>query len=162
MAQNPDPNLQITDLKGTTRTLDDWLTVFNLAAVLLPPRLEAQAFKPVIERIFATFGDANVRATIWVPGPASMARRILGDLADRYLVWCDPDHALAKGLGLERLPAFVHLRQDTTLVGAAQGWSVSEWQKIADGIAKAQHWTSPVLGGAKGNPPASPGWALSA
>lgn len=161
VAQNPDPNLQLANLSGKTRSLDDWLTVFHLAAVMVPPRLEASAFNPVIERIFATLGDADVRATIWVPGPASMARRILGDLADRYLVWCDPDAALAKSLGLERLPAFVHLRQDTSLVAAAQGWSVSEWQKVADGIAKAQHWTSPVLAG-KGNPPASPGWAFSA
>lgn len=162
VAKNPDPNLQIADIKGTTRSLDDWLTVFGLAAVMLPPRLEAQVFTPVIERIFATFGDADVRAVIWVPGPASMAERILGDLAHEYLVWCDPDHGLASSLGLERLPAFVHLRQDTSLVAAAQGFSVSEWQKVADGIAKAQHWTSPVLSGIKRCPPATPGWALTA
>jgi hypothetical protein len=162
VAQNPDPNLSLTSITGVTRTLDDWLTVFHLAAVMVPPRLEAKAFNPVIERIFATLGDADVRATIWVAGPESMARKILGDLADRYLVLCDPDQGLATSLGLERLPAFVHLRQDTTLVAAAQGWSPSEWQKVADGIAKAQHWTSPVLSGIKRCPPATPGWALTA
>lgn len=161
MAQNPDPNLALANLKGTTRSLDDWATVFNLAIVLIPPRPESSAFNPVIERIFATLGDADVRTTICVGGPASMARKILGPLAEQYLVWCDPDQALAKGLGLERLPAFVHLRQDTTLVAAAQGWSASEWQKVADGIAKHTHWSSPVLAG-RGNPPATPGWALSA
>jgi hypothetical protein len=161
VAQNPDPNLALANIKGTTRSLDDWATVFNLAIVLLPPRPESSAFNPVIERIFATLGDADVRATIWIAGPPSMARKILGPLADQYLVWCDPDHALAKGLGLERLPAFVHLRQDTTLVAAAQGWSTSEWQRIADGIASHVHWSSPVLAG-RGNPPATPGWALGA
>lgn len=161
MAQNPDPNLSVANLAGTARSLDDWTTVFNLAIVMLPPRVEASAFKPVIRRLFATLGDADVRTTIWVPGPASMARKILGDLADEYLVWCDPDAALATSLGLERLPAFVHLRQDTTLVSCAQGWSPTEWQKLADGIAAQIHWTSPIVAG-RGNPPASPGWALTA
>ena len=36
VAQNPDPSLQLTSLKGVTRTLDDWTTVFNIAVVLLP------------------------------------------------------------------------------------------------------------------------------
>lgn len=160
MAQNPDPSLALANLAGRSRSLDDWATVFGLAIVLLPPRPEASAFRPVVERIFATFGDADVRTVICIPGPASMARKILGDLADRYLVWCDPDHALARSLGLERLPAFAHLRQDTTLVGAAQGWSPTEWQKIADQIAQSQHWTTPVLAGA-GGPPPSPGWAIA-
>ncbi len=160
MAQNPDPNIALANLAGKARSLDDWATVFQLAIVMLPPRPEASAFRPVIARIFATFGDADARTVIWIPGPKSMARKILGDLADEYLVWCDPDQALARSLGLERLPAFVHLRQDTTLVAAAQGWSPTEWQKIADELARLQHWTSPVLAGA-GGPPPSPGWGLT-
>ena len=62
-------------------------------------------------------------------------------------MFCDPDKALVDSLGLERLPAFVHLRQDTTLVAAAQGWSPTEWQKVADDLAKHQHWTSPMVTG---------------
>jgi hypothetical protein len=158
MAQNPDPNIELTSITGTTRTLDDWATVFNLAIVVLPPRPEASAWVPVIRRIYATFGDSDVRTTILVSGPESMARKILGTAADEFLVFCDPDELLATSLGLERLPAFVHLRQDCSLVTSAEGWSVSAWQKVADQIAKSVHWTSPVLAGA-GNPPASPGWA---
>ncbi len=48
MAQNPDPNLQLTSIKGVTRSLDDWATIFNLAIVLLPARAEASAWTPVI------------------------------------------------------------------------------------------------------------------
>jgi hypothetical protein len=161
VAKNPDPNLALANIKGTTRSLDDWATVFHLAVILLPPRPEASAFRPVIDRIFATLGDSDVRTTIWVAGPEPMARKILGDLADRYLVWCDPSAALATSLGLERLPAFVHLRQDTTLVASAQGWSATGWQEVADGVAELTHWISPVVAG-KGNPPSTPGWALSA
>jgi len=159
VAKNPDPNVQLTNLHGVTRSLDDWATTFNLAIVMLPARAEASAWNRVIDRIYATFGDSDVRTTIWVPSTAAIARRILGDLANRYLVFCDADNALAPSLGIERLPAFVHLRQDTTLVGAAQGWSPSEWQKVADEIAKHVHWTSPAITAA-GGPAASAGWAV--
>ena len=161
MAQNPNPSLALTSLTGVTRTLDDWATIFSLAIVMLPARAEASAFVPVIKRIYATFGDSDVRTTVWVPSTAAITRRILGDIADDFLTFCDPEAALSASLGLDRAPAFVHLRQDTTLVGAAQGWSPTEWQNIADGIAKHIHWSSPVVTG-KGTPAPSPGWAISA
>jgi hypothetical protein len=160
VAQNPDPQLALTSLSGTTRTLDDWTTVFNLALVVLPDRPEGRAFVPVIERIFATFGDSDVRTVVCVPSTAAVARRILGDAADRWLVFVDPEAALATSLGLERLPAFVHLRQDATLVTAAQGWSPTEWQKVADQVAKSQHWTSPQVAG-RNDPPPGPGWPIA-
>jgi hypothetical protein len=161
VAQNPDPTLQLTSITGVTRTLDDWATMFNLAIVLLPARPEASAWVPVIDRMYATLGDSDVRTIVCVAANASITRRIIGDAADRWLTFCDPDQALATALGLERLPAFVHLRQDTSLVEAAQGWSVSEWQRVADDVAKKEHWTSPRIA-APGNPRATPGWALTA
>jgi hypothetical protein len=161
VAQNPDPSIELTSISGVTRTLDDWATVFNLAIVLLPPRPEAAAWVPVIDRIYATFGDSDVRTTVCVAANAAITRRIIGDAATRWLTFCDPDQRLASALGLERLPAFVHLRQDTTLVEAAQGWSVSEWQRVADEIATKEHWTSPIIA-AQGNPRPTPGWALTA
>jgi hypothetical protein len=161
MAQNPNPQLSITSAKGVTRTLDDWATVFNLAIVFLPDRPEGASFVPVIDRIFATFGDADVRTIVCVPTTTAIAKRILGDGIDRWLVWCDPDRALVESLGLERLPAFVHLRQDTTLVTAAQGWSPTDWQRVADEIAQHAHWTSPVVAG-RGDPSPTAGWAASA
>lgn len=159
MAQNPDPTLPLTSIKGVTRTLDDWATVFNLAVVVLPFRPEAAQWIPVIDRLYATLGDSDVRTTVCFPANAIITRRILGDLPDRYLTFCDPDQALAKGLGLERLPAFVHLRQDTSIANIAQGWSVSEWQRVADAIAVHQHWTAPMVAHAS-NPAPTPGWEL--
>jgi hypothetical protein len=161
VAQNPDPQLVITSLTGVTRTLDDWATVFNLAMIVLPDRPEGNAFVPVIERIFATFGDSDARTVVCVPSTAAIARRMLGDrVAEQWLVFLDPDKALVSSLGLERLPAFVYLRQDTSLVAAAQGWSPTEWQKVADDVAKHQNWTSPVVTG-KGDPPPGPGWPIA-
>jgi hypothetical protein len=158
VAQNPNPQLAITSYKGVTRTLDDWATVFNLAIVILPDRLEGNEFVPVVDRIFATFGDSDVRTIVCVPATPGITKRVLGSALDRWLVWCDPERAFVSALGLERLPAFVHLRQDTTLVNAAQGWSPSEWQRVADEIARHEHWTSPVVAG-RNDPSPTPGWA---
>jgi hypothetical protein len=157
MAQNPNPLTPLTSYAGVTRTLDDWATVFNLAIVVLPDRPEAAHFVPVIERIFATFGDSDVRTVVCMPSTPAITQRVLGDAVDRMLVWCDPDHAFVESLGLERLPAFVFLRQDTTLVTAAQGWRASDWQRVADEIARHEHWTSPVVAG-RADPAPTPGW----
>ena len=114
---------------------------------------------PVIERIFATFGDSDVRTDRVRPehrrDRATHPRRRRPTTGS---CGATRDGALAQSLGLERLPAFVHLRQDTTLVTAAQGWSPTEWQSVADEIARSQHWTSPVVAGRR-RPAARPGLA---
>ncbi len=136
MAQNPDPLLPLTSITGVTRTLDDWTTMFNLAVVLLPSRKESSGFVKVIDRMFQTFKDSDARTTVCVAANPTITRRILGAVAaDRWLVFCDPDATFAGSLALERMPAFVHIRQDTSLVAAAQGWSPTEWQKVANEIA---------------------------
>ncbi len=94
MAQNPNPQLAITSYTGITRTLDDWATVFNLAIVVLPDRPEGSQFVPVIERIFATFGDSDVRTIVCVPSTPPIAKRIIGNVVNEWLVWCDADRAL--------------------------------------------------------------------
>ena len=160
MAKNPDPTLDLTDLAGTTRTLDDWLTMFHLCLVVLPDRPEAAAWRPVIDGIVKVLGDADCRVAVCVTGNESVTRRVLGDDADRYLVFVDPDRTFVRSLGLEHLPAFVHLRQDTSLVAAAEGWDVAAWQKIATGVAKAMKWSVPQLSKV-GGPPPSPGWAVT-
>jgi hypothetical protein len=158
VAKNPDPSLKLTSLKGVTRTLDDWSTMFHLTLVILPGRPEASAWVPVARRIFRTFRDADCRTAYCVTGPAEVARRVLADAADEALVFVDPDGALVQSLGLERLPAFVHLRQDTTLVAAAEGWDPREWQRVAREVGKAMAWTVPEVIG-PGDPAPTSGWS---
>jgi hypothetical protein len=158
VAKNPDPSLKLSSLKGVTRTLDDWATMFHLTLVMLPARPEASAWVPIGRRIFRVFCDADCRAAYYVAGTPTVARRILGDAADEALVFVDPDRALAQSLGLERLPAFVHLAQDTSVVAAAEGWSPREWQDVARAVGKAMAWSVPEVSG-PGDPPATPGWA---
>ena len=159
MARDPDPTIAVTSIKGVTRTLDDWTTMFHLAMVVLPARHEASAWVPVGRRIFATFGDADCHTAYCVTGNPGAGRRVLGSAADDAVVFVDPERALAQSLGLERVPAFVHLRQDTTLVDAAEGWQPGEWQRVADKLGKAMGWSVPqVLG--RGDPAPTPGWPV--
>ena len=160
MATNPDPNLELTTSRGVTRTLDDWSTMFQLCFVVLPARAEAAAWIPVAEKIFATFGDSDCTCAYLVTGPAEVARRLLGSAERDEITFVDPDHALVTSLGLTRLPAFVHLRQDTSVVAAAEGWDPSEWQAVARQVARAMQWTTPELSGAA-LPPRSDGWPLA-
>lgn len=159
MPSNPDPSLKLTSSKGTTRTLDDWSTIFHLCLVILPARPEASAWLPVARRLFRTFGDADCHTAYCVAGPEEVARRIVGDAENDAIVFVDPDGALVRSLGLEHLPAFVHLRQDTTLVAAAEGWDPKEWQRVAREVGKALAWTVPEVAG-PGDPAPTPGWPV--
>jgi hypothetical protein len=152
--------LELTTSRGVTRTLDDWSTMFQLCCVVLPGRHEAAAWIPVARKIFATFGDSDCTCAYVVTGPAEVARRLLGPAEREEMTFVDPDHALVTSLGLERLPAFVHLRQDTTVVAAAEGWDPRDWQRVAKEVAKAMQWTTPELTG-RGLPPTTEGWPLT-
>jgi hypothetical protein len=159
VAKNPDPNLKLASTKGVSRTLDDWSTMFHLCLVILPPRPEAAVFIPVAERIFKQFGDADCRTAFCVVGNEFIAKGVLGAAEERYLSFVDENGELSASLGLTHLPAFVHLRQNTTLVSAAEGWDPAEWQRVADELAKAMAWSSPTVAG-PGDPPPTPGWAV--
>ena len=159
MAKNPDPNLKLASTKGVSRTLDDWSTMFHLCLVILPPRPEASAYIPIAERIFKVLGDADCRTALCVVGNEFIASSVLGEAESRYLSFIDPDAELVTSLGLTHLPAFVHLRQNTTLVAAAEGWDPAAWQAVAKEVGKSMAWSVPTVAGA-GDPPPTPGWPV--
>ena len=145
MAKNPDPTLELVTSKGVSRTLDDWSTMFQLCLVILPDRPEAAAWVPVARRIFSVLGDSDCRTAYVVTSNAAIAQRILGDEEERQSTFLDPGRALVKSLGLEALPAFVYLRQDTTVGAATEGWDPAEWQRVAKEISKAMAWSVPEV-----------------
>jgi hypothetical protein len=158
--KNPDPAIALTTTRGVTRTLDDWTTMFQLCLVVLPARAEATAFVPVAERIFATFGDSDCNCAFLVTGEAEIARRMLGPLEEQVLTFADPELALVGSLGLERLPALVQLRQDTTVGACAEGWNPTEWQRAVRSLAKDMAWTVPEVSGAD-DPPRGLDWPVA-
>jgi hypothetical protein len=126
---------------------------------VLPPRPEAAVFIPIARRIFKVFGDADCRTALCVVGNEFIARGVLGDAEDEYLSFVDADGAFVEALGLTHLPAFVHLRQDTTLVAAAEGWDPAAWQSVAKEIGKAMAWSVPIVAG-PGDPAPTRGWPV--
>ena len=84
---------------------------------------------------------------------------MLGDAEDDYLCFIDPDAEFVTSLGLTHLPAFVHLRQNTTLVAAAEGWDPAAWQAVAKEVGKSMAWSVPTVAAA-GDPPPTPGWPV--
>ena len=161
MAKNPDPTLALSTAAGVTRSLDDWTTMFHLCLVILPDRPEAARWIPIGRRIFDVLGDSDARTAYVIPSTAPIAERILGDAAEQSMVFLDPDRALITSLGLAHLPAFVHIRQDTSVGAAAEGWNAAEWQKVAKEIAGAMAWSVPdVAPPGSTIPAATAGWAV--
>ncbi|MEX2255167.1 MAG: hypothetical protein WEC34_06990 [Acidimicrobiia bacterium] len=160
MAKNPDPSLTLTTSRGVARTVDDWTTMFQLCLVVLPARSEASAFIPVAQRIFATFGDSDATCAYLVTGEAEVARRILGKVEAEEMTFVDPDGALVASLGIQRLPALVQIRQDTSVGATAEGWNARDWQRAVREIAKAMAWTVPEVSGA-GDPPRGLDWPVA-
>ena len=157
MATNPPGDVQLTPLNGDGRPLASWLTTFHLAAVVLDPyTYESSWLLETAGRILDNFQGADCRVAFVVTATGDEAREFLGPWAERILTFADPDRELVKGLGLNELPAFVHLRQDGQIAGVAEGWDPPEWREVASQLAKDMSWSRPLIPAA-GDPAAYAG-----
>ena len=146
MVTNPAPDTVLTPLGGDARPLEEWLTTFHLASVVLDPYTnESSWVLDTATRILAGFRGAAVRVNLLVTCGADDARSYLGPLADEFLVFCDPDRAAVKAFGLTVLPAFVFLRIDGTVAASAEGWNPNTWRAVAEEIASTTSWTKPTI-----------------
>lgn len=146
MATAPPADLELTPLDGDGRPLAEWLTTFRLLTVVIDPfTWESAWLLDTAGRVLRTFADADCRASFLVTGTADEARQFLGPWADSLLTFVDPDRAAVEALGLEHLPAFVHIGQDGTLVGVAEGWDAPEWRAVAQEAGRLLKWSVPVL-----------------
>ena len=146
MATNPPPDLVLAPLNGKPMRVGEWLTNFHLAFVALDPFTDESAW--ILEtalRILRVFDQADVRVAFVVTGTPDECRLFLGPLTREVLTFADPDRAVVKGFGLERLPAFVHLAMDGTVENAAEGWHPLEWRTLADNLAKVTSWRAPLI-----------------
>jgi hypothetical protein len=148
VASDPGSDIRLQALRGgETRPLSDWLTIFNLLAVVIDPyTLESGWIIPTAARIFNHYAEADVRCGFVVTADADGAGEFLGPYADQWYVLLDPERAFVGGTGLEHLPALVHLRQDCTLAGVAEGWDPVAWAAVLDVVERDMAWrTQPVL-----------------
>ncbi len=146
MATNPPADLTLAPINGEARSIEEWLTTFQIAAVVLDPFTNESAWLlETAGRILTHFRGADCRVCFIVTGTADEARQFLGPWADKVLTFADPDRAAVKALGLNELPAFVQIRQDLTVAGVAEGWDPMEWRTVAGALAKNMSWSAPLI-----------------
>ncbi len=133
-------------MKGEARTIEQWTTTFHLALVVLDPfTYESSWILDTAVRIFRTFTEADCRVAFLVAGDADETRQFLGPLAKEFLVFADPDRAAVEALGLEALPAFVHLNQLHQVATKAEGWDPEAWREVAENLAVRMSWQAPLI-----------------
>jgi hypothetical protein len=144
------PDLVLTPLTaeglGKGRPVMDWLTTFHLASVVLDPYTnESSWILRTATNVLEQFRGSDARINFIVTAGPDDARAFLGPLADRFLVFCDPDRAVVAELGLEEIPAFVLIRVDGVLAASAEGWDHDEWHRVAEAIASLTSWSLPTI-----------------
>lgn len=146
MVTNPPGDLRLVPLHGEGRPLLEWLTTFHLVVVVLDPYTsESSWLLETAGRILRIYDQADCRVAWLITCDATDARRFLGPWAREILTFCDPEREAVKALGLERLPALVHLAIDGTVAGAAEGWDPHEWKAVTTELSRVMSWTRPVL-----------------
>jgi hypothetical protein len=152
MATDPPADLQLAPVNGEARTIAEWLTTFQLAVVVLDPFTNESAWiLDTAGRVLVHFREADCRVAFIVTGTADEARQFLGPWADKVLTFADPDRASVRGMSLNELPAFLHIRGDRTVAAAAEGWDPEEWRKVAASLAEDNSWSAPLIP-AQGDP----------
>jgi hypothetical protein len=146
VASNPSLDVVLNSLSGESRPLEEWMTMFNLASVLLDPYTnESSWILKTAARILSGFRGADVRVNFVLTCGPDDARAFLGPLTEEFLVFCDPDRLFVKSLGLAELPAFAFIAMDGELVECAEGWDGGEWRRVSEAIARATAWTRPNI-----------------
>jgi hypothetical protein len=136
----------LAPLDGEARPLPEWLTTFQLVVVAVDPfTYESAWIIDTAGRILRAFDGADCRVAWIVTGTADQARMFLGPWASELLTFVDPDRTTVGALGVERLPAFLHVRQDLTVAGRAEGWEPERWHDVAAELAGEMSWLAPVI-----------------
>jgi hypothetical protein len=140
------PDTPLTSLSGDSRPLAEWTTTFHLALVVLDPfTYESAWILDTAGRILRTFAEADCRTAFVVTCDAEAARRFVGPWGDELLVFIDPERAAVKGLGLDQLPAFVHVNQANQVEAKAEGWDPDAWREVAVNLSDRMNWPRPTI-----------------
>lgn len=150
MATDPSPELALTPLNGQSRTVGQLLTTFHLLLIVLDPYTnESSWILPTAARVIQTFEQADCRVAILIASDERDAKQFLGPMATEVLTFVDADREAIAALGLERLPALVHIDLGGHVVNAAEGWHPADWRRVCDALAKVMWWSSPAFPAAK-------------
>ena len=141
-------DLELAPLNGAAKPLRAWVTTFHLVTAVLDPfTAESAWLLPTVSRIFRVYDEADCRVGIVVTCTPDEAVQFLGPYSKEFLTFADPDRAIVKALELEHLPALVHIRQDLSVAGIAEGWQPEQWRAVTENLSNAMSWSRPVIPG---------------
>lgn len=139
-------DLQLDPIGAPPLNMSDQVTMFHLVTVALDPYTYESAW--ILEtagRILEEFVGADCRVAWLVTADEKDAKAFLGPWAERFLTFADPDRTVVAGLGIEEIPALVHVGNDLSIIGKADGWDPEQWKPITDNLAKMMSWSKPVF-----------------
>jgi hypothetical protein len=152
VATTPSPTVNLQPLNGEGRPLSEWVTTFHLVLVVLDPYThESSWIIDTAGRILTEFAEADCRVGWIVTGDDEAAANFLGPWSRELVTFVDPDRSVVSELGLETLPAIVHLDHGLSVVNSAEGWVPREWRAVAAGLADSMSWSQPAIP-AEGDP----------
>jgi hypothetical protein len=129
-----------------TVPIEEWTTVFHLAFVVLDPfTLESSWILETASRVLRNFAEADCRVAFLLTCTDDEARQFLGPLTSEFLAFTDPDRLTVKAMGLELLPAFVHVNISNVVEAKAEGWEPDEWRAVAEELAVTMSWLRPEI-----------------
>jgi len=147
-------DLELKPINGEAQTLEEWLLLFHLVVVVLDPYTDESAWiLPTAGRILTNFNGAGTRVAWVLTANEDDTAQFLGPWADKLLAFSDPDLEIVEALGLETLPALIHIKQDRNIAGSTEGWQPSEWREITNGLTKMLRWTAPLVPAMSDPPP---------
>lgn len=139
------PDLVLDSLRGEGYPLRDWLTSYPMCLAAIDPYTHESAW--ILEtagRILDHYSPADVRVGWLATTDDDGCRQFLGPWADRFLTFADPEREAVTGLGIERLPALVHIRSDGNLT-VVDGWNPGGWRAVADELSRILSWSRPMI-----------------
>lgn len=138
-------DLVFDSLTGDGYPLRDWLTSFPFLLVAIDPYTHESAW--ILEtagRYLDNYSQADVRVGWLATTDEEGCRRFLGPWSQSYLTFPDPDRAIVKTLGVERLPAIIFIRNDG-VTEVVDGWDPTGWRRMAEGVSGLLSWSRPVV-----------------
>ena len=146
MTTDVSADVQLTPLTGEPRSISEWTTSFHLAIVALDPfTLESSWILDTAVRLLRKYAEADVRIAFLVTASTDETRQFMGPLATEFLIFADPDRSAVTSLGLESLPAFVHINQHHQVEAKAEGWVPTEWKSVAENLSNRMDWSTPMI-----------------
>ncbi|MGI9607577.1 MAG: hypothetical protein ACR2P0_15725 [Acidimicrobiales bacterium] len=137
-----DGDLELAPLNGDARPLSEWLTTFPLLVGAIDPYTHQSSWLlDTMHRLFHHFRGAGVRVAWLATADADGTAKFLGQYAEDFLTFADPDYAAVKGLGLDTLPAVALVRQDGSIAASAEGWNPAGWRIVSEALSEMTDWT---------------------